>query len=157
LVLRSATIPELEPVTRVPPEVAHRLGYYVYLYVDPRSGLPFYVGKGQEQRVLAHLSVVGESRKAKVLAELSQLGMSPRLDILAHALPSEETALRIEAISASQTSSAQSGAKWSRWRSTLRPVPLRISGNRRPRSRSVKKTTLKPPVRRARLVRSRLR
>jgi uncharacterized protein len=96
-VRRRATIPDLEPVSRIPPEVADRLGYYVYLYVDPRSGLPFYVGKGQDQRVLAHLSVVGESRKAKVLAELNQLGMSPRLDILAHALPSEETALRIEA------------------------------------------------------------
>jgi hypothetical protein len=77
--------------------VAHRLGFYVYLYVDPRSGQPFYVGKGQGQRVLAHLSVSGESRKAKVLAELSQPGLTPRLEVLAHALPSEETALRIEA------------------------------------------------------------
>jgi hypothetical protein len=69
----------------------------VYLYVDPRNRQPFYVGKGQGPRVLAHLSASGESRKAKVLAELAQSGLSPRLDILAHALPSEETALRIEA------------------------------------------------------------
>ena len=26
---------------RISPEVAHRLGYYVYLYVHPRSGRPF--------------------------------------------------------------------------------------------------------------------
>jgi uncharacterized protein len=88
---------QLEPVERIPPEVAHRLGYYVYLYVDPRNGKPFYVGKGQDQRILAHLSAAGETRKAKVLAELAELAMAPHLEILAHALPSEEMALRIEA------------------------------------------------------------
>lgn len=80
------------------PEVAERLGYYVYLYVDPRTGKPFYVGKGRGGRALAHLmSSAGESRKAQILAELEREGKQPRIDILAHALPSEETALRIEA------------------------------------------------------------
>jgi hypothetical protein len=55
------------------------------------------VGKGQGDRVLAHLSVRGESEKARILAELAAEGLKPRLEILAHALPSEETALRIEA------------------------------------------------------------
>jgi hypothetical protein len=32
------------------PEVAERLGYYVYLYIDPRDGKPFYVGKGKNAR-----------------------------------------------------------------------------------------------------------
>lgn len=40
------------------PEVAHRLGYYVYLYIDPRDGQPFYVGKGQGERALSHLSML---------------------------------------------------------------------------------------------------
>jgi len=84
-------------ISRIPPEVADRLGYYVYLYVDPRSGQPFYVGKGQGQRVLSHLSASGESRKARVIQELNAMGQKPRLDILAHRLDSEETALRIEA------------------------------------------------------------
>src|SRR5262245_6652747 len=84
-------------IRRLPAGVAERLGYYVYLYVDPRSNKPFYVGKGKGQRVLAHLSASGESRKAQVIAELKALGLQPRLEILAHALPSEETALRIEA------------------------------------------------------------
>jgi len=81
----------------IPTEVAHHLGYYVYLYIDPRSGNPFYVGKGQGQRALSHLSAEGESRKARILAELKQLDLNPQIDILAHALPNEETAFRIEA------------------------------------------------------------
>jgi len=81
----------------IPPEVAGRLGYYVYLYIDPRTHKPFYVGKGQKDRVLTHLSARGESRKAQILNELARTGEQPRIEILAHALPSEETALRIEA------------------------------------------------------------
>jgi uncharacterized protein len=80
----------------IPPEVANHLGYYVYLYIDPRTGKPFYVGKGQGQRALSHLSAEGESRKARILAELKELGVAPQIDILGHALPNEETAFRIE-------------------------------------------------------------
>lgn len=79
------------------PEVAHRLGYYVYLYVDPRTGQPFYVGKGQGGRALSHLSEEAESRKCARIAELRAEGKEPRIDILAHGLRDEETAFRIEA------------------------------------------------------------
>lgn len=82
---------------RVSPDVAEKLGYYVYLYVDPRTNRPFYVGKGQGERMLAHIGVQDESRKAALLAELGAAGTEPRVDILAHALPDEETAFRIEA------------------------------------------------------------
>ena len=34
----------VNPVCRIPPEVAEHLGFYVYLYVDPRDGKVFYVG-----------------------------------------------------------------------------------------------------------------
>lgn len=86
-----------EPIESIPPEVAHHLGYYVYLYVDPRTEKPFYVGKGQGERVLAHLGAAGDSMKARILGELRAEGLEPRLDILAHGLADEETALRIEA------------------------------------------------------------
>jgi hypothetical protein len=81
----------------IPPAVAQRLGYYVYLYTDPRNQRVFYVGKGQGGRVLTHLLAEDESRKAQVLEELRQAGLEPQIDILAHRLPSAEAALRIEA------------------------------------------------------------
>lgn len=83
--------------SRLPDGVAENLGYYVYLYVDPRTGDPFYVGKGVGERVLAHFGDVKDSEKTKVIAELRRAGMSPRLEILAHGLKDEETAFRIEA------------------------------------------------------------
>jgi hypothetical protein len=79
------------------PEVAHRLGYYVYLYIDPRNEQPFYVGKGQGGRALSHLSEAAESRKCTRIAELRAQRKEPRIEILAHALRDEETAFRIEA------------------------------------------------------------
>ena len=82
---------------RIPPEVAHRLRYYVYLYIDPRNEQPFYVGKGQGGRALSHLSEAAESRKCARIAELRAEGKQPRIDILAHGLRDEETAFRIEA------------------------------------------------------------
>src|SRR5437762_11584608 len=82
---------------QIRPEVAQRLGYYVYLYVDPRTGKAFYVGKGQGSRALAHLSASAESRKVAVFRELTEAGLEPRIDVLAHGLRDEETAFRIEA------------------------------------------------------------
>jgi hypothetical protein len=82
---------------QIRPEVAHRLGYYVYLYIDPRTDKPFYVGKGQGGRALSHLSEAAESRKCARIAELRAEEKEPRVDILAHGLRDEETAFRIEA------------------------------------------------------------
>jgi hypothetical protein len=79
------------------PEVAERLEYYVYLYVDPRDNKPVYVGKGQGSRVLSHLTEAAESRKCAKIAELRAMGLEPRIEVLAHGLRDEETAFRIEA------------------------------------------------------------
>jgi uncharacterized protein len=92
-----ASTMQLDELERLPPGVAERLGYYVYLYVDPETGKPFYVGKGKGGRVLAHMSAAGESRKAQKIADLRRRKLTARIEILAHALPSEEVAFRIEA------------------------------------------------------------
>ena len=91
------TTPAPEPIHRLPPGVAGKLGYYVYLYVDPRTDQPFYVGKGVGERVLDHLTGEGESRKHRIIAELRERGLQPRLEILAHGLENEACAFRVEA------------------------------------------------------------
>ena len=35
--------------------ICKKLGYYVYRLVDPRNGQTFYVGKGKNNRVFAHI------------------------------------------------------------------------------------------------------
>ena len=86
-----------DPEIQLPASVAEHLGHYVYLYVDPRTEEPFYVGKGAGNRVLAHSNDGRESKKTRLIAEIHEQGLSPRLDILAHGLRDEETAFRIEA------------------------------------------------------------
>lgn len=86
-----------EPIERLPPGVAERLGYYVYLYIDPRDKQPFYVGKGKGSRILSHIEDRRESAKQRVLSELRAAGLSPGIEILQHGIDDEETAFRIEA------------------------------------------------------------
>jgi hypothetical protein len=82
---------------QVPASVARQLGWYVYLYVNPFNGKIFYVGKGKGVRCLAHLDVGGRSDKARIIRDIRRAGKEPRIDILAHGLPNEETAYRVEA------------------------------------------------------------
>ncbi len=79
------------------PKVSRQLGYYVYLYVNPLDNTIFYVGKGQGNRVFAHLEDTGESRKTETLRQIRAQGAEPRIEILIHGLENEMTALRIEA------------------------------------------------------------
>ncbi|MFN0020821.1 MAG: LEM-3-like GIY-YIG domain-containing protein [Pirellulaceae bacterium] len=109
----------------IPPEVAKHLDYYVYLYVDPRTGKPFYVGKGKGKRVLAHLSAKVESQKTQIIKELAAISQEPRLEILAHGLASEDTALRIEAAAIDLLGLDELTNKVTGWRSIqLGKMPL---------------------------------
>ena len=82
---------------KIPPEVEEQLGFYVYVYIDPRTNRVFYVGKGRAGRVLSHLTTEGESRKQALIEEIRAAGHEPQLDIVQHGIPDEESALRIEA------------------------------------------------------------
>jgi hypothetical protein len=44
-----------DEITSFTPEVAEKLKTYVYRLIDPRNGETFYVGKGQGNRVFAHV------------------------------------------------------------------------------------------------------
>jgi hypothetical protein len=76
-------------------KVRQEIRYYVYLYLDPRTSKPFYLGKGKGNRAFAHLSSRGASRKAKILRELKKLGLEPTIEILKYGL-NEQQALLVE-------------------------------------------------------------
>ena len=48
------------------------LGYYVYVYSDPDTHKPFYVGKGKANRVFDHLKDTKESEKVKTQEEIKE-------------------------------------------------------------------------------------
>lgn len=77
-------------------KVAERLKYYVYLYIDPRSDRPFYIGKGKGNRAFGHLKGTGESDKDRTISELKKLGLEPKIELLKYGL-SEKNALLVEA------------------------------------------------------------
>lgn len=79
--------------TKFSKKVRDELGSYVYLYLDPRTDQPFYVGKGVGNRCFAHLDGKGDSEKDAVLKELRAIGLEPQIDILRYALTDDEASL----------------------------------------------------------------
>jgi hypothetical protein len=76
--------------------MAERLGYYVYLYVDPRDGKVFYIGKGKDERCLDHLFEDDDHPKVRRIREIFAAGLEPRIEMLAHGLRTEQEAYNIE-------------------------------------------------------------
>jgi hypothetical protein len=63
----------------------------------PADGRIFYVGKGKGRRASAHLRDVSDSHKAAAIRAIRRAGGEPRIEVLAHGLPNEEAAFRLEA------------------------------------------------------------
>ncbi len=93
------------------PEVCEKLGYYVYRLIDPRNGQTFYVGKGKDNRVFAHVECAlknyeGEnylstdedevSEKFKQIREIKNAGLEVIHIIQRHGL-TEKEAFEVEA------------------------------------------------------------
>lgn len=74
-------------------EVFDTLRSYVYNYLDPRTGEPFYVGKGRGRRFLAHLEDRSETEKARRIAEIRSHGQEPQIDFLRYGLSDKEATL----------------------------------------------------------------
>lgn len=79
------------------PGMAEKLGYYVYLYVDPRDGKVFYIGKGKGERCLDHLFEDDDHPKVKRIREIFAAGLEPRIEILAHGIGTSDEAYLVEA------------------------------------------------------------
>jgi hypothetical protein len=84
-------------IPRITPTVAKKLGYYVYLYVNPLDNSVFYVGKGRGSRALAHLRARERKTIMRTIRGIRASGAEPRIEILAHGLRSPEAALKVEA------------------------------------------------------------
>jgi len=84
-------------IPRIAPAVARKLGYYVYLYVNPVDDAVFYVGKGKNGRALAHLRAGEKKAIAKMIRGIRASGAEPKIEILAHGLRTPDAALKIEA------------------------------------------------------------
>jgi hypothetical protein len=82
---------------RIPPAVARKLGFYVYVYVNPVDNTVFYVGKGKNGRALAHLRAAERKAIAKVIRQIRAERKEPQIDILAHNLGTPDVALKVEA------------------------------------------------------------
>lgn len=86
----------MSKTTKFTANIIQELKYYVYIYSDPDTGEPFYVGKGTGNRCFAHLFQEGNSEKIQKLHDLKSRGKEPRIEILVWGLD-EDTALRVEA------------------------------------------------------------
>lgn len=76
------------------------LKFYVYYLMDPESNQPFYVGKGEKNRVFDHINEAilnpAESDKLNKIREIKNAGLKVKHVIARHGL-SEAQALEIEA------------------------------------------------------------
>ncbi|MFJ6548506.1 LEM-3-like GIY-YIG domain-containing protein [Microbacterium sp. NPDC091676] len=87
-------------------QVADELGLYVYMLVDPESGIPFYVGKGRGERYSTHgtdamlaadLDPDATSEKIRRIRAIREAGHEPEIWIVRHGMSSQKEYTAVEA------------------------------------------------------------
>lgn len=58
----------------------NNLGYYVYIYSDPDTKVPFYIGKGKGNRCFNHLFLENDSEKVAKIQEILKKGKDPIIE-----------------------------------------------------------------------------
>jgi len=83
-----------------PKYIAERIGHYVYVLSDPETGEIFYVGKGNGNRVFAHVRQTIDNPqvngKLDRIREIQARGLEVKHEILRHGL-TEKEAFEVEA------------------------------------------------------------
>jgi len=82
-------------MTTLSQSTIEKLGYYVYLLIDPRTNKVFYVGKGCGNRINHHLlgvleEDVKETEKIKMIRDIQKAGLEVGHTILRHGLTEKE-------------------------------------------------------------------
>jgi len=84
---------------KFPAGVTEKLGYYVYVLIDPRDGRIFYVGKGTGNRIFSHSNAALTHRvpedKLERIRSIRRKGLSVQHLVLRHGL-TEKEAFEIE-------------------------------------------------------------
>ncbi len=90
----------MREITEFSTSVIEKIGYYVYLLIDPETNSVFYVGKGTGNRIFAHLnyaiSTPVESDKLDKIRSIRSKGLQVKHIIHRHGL-TEKEALEVEA------------------------------------------------------------
>ena len=85
------------------PDVCKNLKYYVYAYYNPdvkrgtKEDIPFYVGKGQNNRCFMHLINDNKNEKSQFINRILTENKYPRIEILRYGIENEKEAYAIEA------------------------------------------------------------
>jgi len=120
-----------------PPEVARKLKTYVYRLIDPRNGETFYVGKGQGNRVFAHIhdeqSLEGDDlgNKLRRIRDIRLDGFEVAHVIHRHGMD-DQTAFEVESAASPADSARQLGRPS---RSTANAISRRLGPTRSKRRR----------------------
>lgn len=78
---------------KITEEISDFLKSYVYIYIDPRNGEPFYIGKGKGNRIFAHLEDLSDNEKVAKITEIRHCNLEPQIDILRYGLSESEASL----------------------------------------------------------------
>lgn len=80
--------------------ICEKIGYYVYVLIDPRDSKIFYIGKGKGNRIFSHITCALETNddcyRLKLIREILNERENIEYYILRHGLKTEKEALEIE-------------------------------------------------------------
>lgn len=89
-----------KPVDEFDQKTIDAIAYYVYGLIDPRGNVPFYIGKGKDNRVFQHargaLKDATDSDKISRIREIIGEGLAVEHLIIRHGIETEKEALEIE-------------------------------------------------------------